>query len=244
MHGSLPHAIAFPTDITDKLILKSNVPNTINYFWIHSPLLLRFKNLPASYTLKIQIVRRVQMEFLLDKILQREPQLTLNDHHNDPEIEDVGLMATQQRVSLICPITQALIKLPARSSYCTHLTCFDLKSFLLMNERRLQWKCPLCNKSASYENLCIDKRLLSILSNVPPNCSTVEIDSSSKNLSNCNYIIDDVKQEKSSDDSDSSSDEDDDESNCDSPNSKLNEICKNVSFIHQKSFQNTVLIPK
>ena len=31
-----------------------------------------------------------------------------------------------------------------------------------MNERKLQWTCPLCKKSASFESLRIDQRLQAI----------------------------------------------------------------------------------
>ncbi len=157
---------------------------------------MSFKNLPKSYTLSIHLVHCVSMETLFDLIFKRERYLnkTNNDNDNDSdiEIEDLGLMTTRHRVSLICPITQSLIVVPAKSSYCSHLTCFDLKAFLQMNERRLQWTCPICKKSASFESLRIDERLKNILSNVPPNCSTVEIDSST----DCQYILDSIKQEK------------------------------------------------
>ncbi|CAF4448996.1 unnamed protein product [Rotaria socialis] len=192
--GSQAHSISFPTDLTDKIILKANTSNTLTFLWLQSPTSMSFKNLPKSYTLAIQLVHCVSLDTLLEIILKREPYSNKNDNDNDSdiEIEDLGLMTTQQRVSLICPITQSLIALPAKSSYCSHLTCFDLKSFLLMNEKRLQWACPLCKKSASFESLRIDQRLKSILSNVPANCSTVEIDSSI----DCQYILDTVKQEK------------------------------------------------
>ncbi|CAF2687214.1 unnamed protein product [Rotaria sp. Silwood2] len=224
--GSQAHSIVFPTDITDNLIPKSNIQNTLNYLWLQSPINMSLKNLPKSYTLKIQLVRYVPLDYLFENILKRESLLkNVDDNDSDIEIEDTGLMATQHRVSLICPITQSLIIVPAKSSYCSHLTCFDLRSFLQMNERRLQWTCPLCKKPASYDNLCVDKRLQSILSNVPPNCSTVEIDSSTKTLSDCHYILDNIKQEKTNiaittplnqnenndDDNDNDDDDDDDE---------------------------------
>ncbi|CAF2975946.1 unnamed protein product [Rotaria sp. Silwood2] len=223
--GSQAHSIVFPTDITDNLIPKSNIQNTLNYLWLQSPINMSLKNLPKSYTLKIQLVRYVPLDYLFENILKRESLLkNVDDNDSDIEIEDTGLMATQHRVSLICPITQSLIIVPAKSSYCSHLTCFDLRSFLQMNERRLQWTCPLCKKPASYDNLCVDKRLQSILSNVPPNCSTVEIDSSTKTLSDCHYILDNIKQEKTNiaittplnqnennDDDNDNDDDDDDE---------------------------------
>jgi len=185
---------------------------------------MSFKNLPKSYTLNIQIVRGVSLNSLFETILKREPQLSKKDHNDsDIEIEDLGLMATRCRVSLICPITQSLIVVPTKSCYCSHLTCFDLRPFLQMNERRLQWTCPLCKKPASYDTLHVDKRLQHILSNVPPNCSTVDIDSSTKNLSDCQYILDNVKQEKMDNivtTTSHESDDDDDELIHNSPISK------------------------
>lgn len=194
--GSPAHTIVFPTDITEKLIIKPNIPNTINYLWIQQPNPMSFKNLPKAYTLSVQLVRRVSLDNLVNTIHKRT--VTANPkYEGDPEIEDIGLMATRHRVSLICPITQALMNLPGKSIYCSHLTCFDLRSFLQMNEKRLQWSCPICKKSASYDTLHVDKRLQSILTNVPAHCSTVEIDSSSKNFSDCQYILDHIKPEKS-----------------------------------------------
>jgi len=200
--GSQAHSIVFPTDITDKLIPKSNIYNTLNYCWLQSPIHMSFKNLPKSYTLTIQLVRCISLDSLVNYIIKHQSQLTNTDNNNnnndsDIEIEDIGLMTTRHRVSLICPITQALIVVPVKSSYCLHLTCFDLRAFLQMNQKRLQWTCPICKKSASFDTLHIDKRLQSILSNVPANCSTVEIDTSSKNLSDCQYILDNIKPEKS-----------------------------------------------
>ena len=194
--GSPAHTIIFPTDITEKLILKPNIPNTITYLWIQQPNPNSFKNLPKAYTLSVQLVRRIPLDSLINTI-QKRVVTTNPKYEGDPEIEDIGLMATRHRLSLICPITQALMNLPGKSIYCSHLTCFDLRSFLQMNEKRLQWSCPICKKSASYDTLHVDKRLQSILTNVPAHCSTVEIDSSSKNVSDCQYILDHIKLEKS-----------------------------------------------
>ncbi len=224
--GSQAHSIVFPTDITDKLIPKSNIQNTLTYLWLQSPLHMSFKNLPKSYTLTLQLIRCIPLDNLVNNILKRELQLTNfnnnnNNNDSDIEIEDIGLMTTRHRVSLICPITQSLIVIPVKSSHCLHLTCFDLRPFLQMNQRRLQWTCPICKKSASYDTLHVDKRLQIILSNLPPNCSTVEIDSSTKNLSDCQYILDNIKQEKADIVSTTASHQNDEESIHNSAISKL-----------------------
>lgn len=45
---------------------------------------------------------------------------------------------------------------PCRASTCLHLQCFDASLYLQMNERKPTWNCPVCDKSALYENLVID----------------------------------------------------------------------------------------
>lgn len=45
---------------------------------------------------------------------------------------------------------------PCRASTCFHLQCFDASLFLQMNERKPTWNCPVCDKSALYDNLVID----------------------------------------------------------------------------------------
>ena len=195
--GAPAHATSFPTDLTESIIPRSNVGNTLNYLWLQPPSAMLLKNLPKSYTLTLQLVRCVSLDSLADHVVKREPKPTHAGHADgDLEVEDVGLMATRHRVSLICPVTQALIGIPVKSSSCSHPTCFDLRAFLQMNQRRLRWTCPLCKKPASYESLQVDKRLQSILAHVPAHCSTVEIDSSTKGLADCQYIPDTIKQEK------------------------------------------------
>jgi E3 SUMO-protein ligase PIAS1 len=45
---------------------------------------------------------------------------------------------------------------PCRASTCDHLQCFDANLYLMMNEKKPKWMCPVCNKAALYENLLID----------------------------------------------------------------------------------------
>lgn len=45
---------------------------------------------------------------------------------------------------------------PCRASTCNHLQCFDASLYLLMNEKKPTWNCPVCDKQAIFENLVID----------------------------------------------------------------------------------------
>ena len=37
-----------------------------------------------------------------------------------------------------------------------HVQCFDLKSYLSMNENKPTWNCPVCSQSAPYDTLRVD----------------------------------------------------------------------------------------
>ncbi len=45
---------------------------------------------------------------------------------------------------------------PCRASTCDHLQCFDAHLYLMMNEKKPKWLCPVCNKAALFDNLLID----------------------------------------------------------------------------------------
>ena len=36
--------------------------------------------------------------------------------------------------------------IPVRGINCDHLQCFDLESYLIMNQQSSVWKCPFCSK--------------------------------------------------------------------------------------------------
>jgi len=64
------------------------------------------------------------------------------------------------QLSLYCPITTRLMKYPARSRRCQHFECFDLESFLQMNQNVSTWYCPYCNRIIVLSDLIVDGFLL------------------------------------------------------------------------------------
>lgn len=48
------------------------------------------------------------------------------------------------------------MRYPCRASTCDHLQCFDANLYLMMNERKPKWICPVCNQSGLFDNLLID----------------------------------------------------------------------------------------
>jgi len=87
-----------------------------------------------------------------------------------------GLMVVGlQSASLLCSYTKTRIKVPTRSTECTHLQCFDLLNFLAMNERNPKWKCPDCNKDAHYSKLRIDEYFCGLVKQIDPSITVIDL---------------------------------------------------------------------
>ena len=48
------------------------------------------------------------------------------------------------------------MSMPCRPTTCDHLQCFDASLFLMMNEKKPTWTCPVCDSAAKYDDLMID----------------------------------------------------------------------------------------
>lgn len=65
--------------------------------------------------------------------------------------------------------------LPCRSNVCTHNQCFDVSSFLQLQEQAPTWTCPVCMKTISYQGLCIDNYVKDILQNTSKSTESVDV---------------------------------------------------------------------
>jgi len=45
---------------------------------------------------------------------------------------------------------------PCRASTCNHLQCYDAATYLMMNEKKPTWTCPVCDRPADFSKLNID----------------------------------------------------------------------------------------
>lgn len=150
---------AKPVDIT--AFCKISDPNQIAVSWFSS----HTDNYEYFFT--IHLVERM----LLDEIVKL---MRVSGEKNSMNLvrESFGgrtgstnsdLSMTSLTVSLLCPLSMQRMKYPSRSIYCTHVQCFDVVSYLQINEFKPSWKCPVCRDKAPFENLVIDgmfKRIL------------------------------------------------------------------------------------
>ncbi|CAF0821072.1 unnamed protein product [Brachionus calyciflorus] len=76
---------------------------------------------------------------------------------------DIEIETKKIKISLKCPLTQLKIKIPSKGKNCTHIQCFDLETYIELNEKSGRWCCPICDKISCYQNLLIDNFLVDIL---------------------------------------------------------------------------------
>lgn len=99
------------------------------------------------------------------------PSDTTNSILVAAKAQDPDIITTSSVMSLKDPISTMRISLPCRSNVCTHNQCFDGSYFLQLQEQAPTWTCPVCNKTLSYQSLCVDSYVQDILQNTS---STVE----------------------------------------------------------------------
>lgn len=119
-----------------------------------------------DHTFIINLYRRVPAEDLIEKIV-RDHSLTafmgkerVRHFFNRQEDE---IQQISSKISLLDPLSKCIIKIPTRARTCHHLQCFELDSFIRMNERTPKWQCPNCYNPANYNDLEVDNYFADIL---------------------------------------------------------------------------------
>ncbi|XP_014487442.1 PREDICTED: E3 SUMO-protein ligase PIAS3 isoform X4 [Dinoponera quadriceps] len=141
-----------PVNISPLVKLSPTVGNEIRVSWS--------ADYGRRFAVAVYLVRKLTSAELLSRLKNRGAR------HSDytrglikeklNEDADSEIATTSLRVSLACPLGKMRMCTPCRASTCSHLQCFDASLFLQMNERKPTWNCPVCDKSALYDNLVID----------------------------------------------------------------------------------------
>ncbi|KAI7363258.1 hypothetical protein KC354_g6633 [Hortaea werneckii] len=158
-----------PADLTDRFRTRP-----VGY---DNQITLTYALTTKRYSYMIYLVRHIKSNTLAERIKQQSviPKQRVIDElckaNEDPDIE-----ATSTRMSLKDPISTVRISLPVRSTVCTHMQCFDGTMFLEMMEQAPLWNCPICNKTVSFQSLCIDKYFQDILHNTPGSIEKVDVE--------------------------------------------------------------------
>lgn len=158
-------------ECTQYLKLNPNIYNTVILNWIPDG---------KTYIMGTFLVKKLTTKELLQKLYDKEPKSskdTKNDIIKSLADVDPELAATSYRFCLVCPLGKIRMEIPAKSTKCVHLQCFDARTFISMNEIKSTWKCPICHKPCFYDDLQIQSYFLEVVSspNLPDDCKEIEI---------------------------------------------------------------------
>lgn len=93
---------------------------------------------------------------------------------------DPDIAAMSSKMSLKDPVSITRITMPVRSTVCQHNQCFDGRFFMQLQEQAPTWSCPICQKTVSFESLCVDKYFEEILNTTSRSIEQVTIEPDGK----------------------------------------------------------------
>ncbi|KAH8035787.1 hypothetical protein HPB51_008614 [Rhipicephalus microplus] len=161
-----------PVDILRFCFLCPGVRNKISLSWQHEN--------DREYFVGVFLVRRQSVATILRELQLKRiaPGMTqtkqlINAKERASGGDDIEV--TSVHASLTCPLSKKRMSYPCRALRCKHIQCFDALSYLLSNEMRPTWMCPVCGERAAFSSLVIDRLFMWILVNAPADCDTVVI---------------------------------------------------------------------
>jgi len=154
-----------PINITPLCKLSATTANYINVSWA--------VEVGRAHTVSVYQVDNLTYTDLLTQLKakgQRQPDYTKALIKEKLADQDQEIATTSCKVTLACPLGKMRMDTPCRASTCDHLQCFDAKLFLMMNEKKPKWMCPVCNKPALMENLLVDGFFIELVNStrLPP----------------------------------------------------------------------------
>lgn len=121
----------------------------------------------SVYGVAVSVVEKYSSADLIDKLkakgFREAKQTEIYIKNKLHEMVDDDILATSLKTSLICPLSKVKMTLPVRATSCNHLQCFDGSMYLMMNDVKSVWQCPVCNQSCFYEDLYIDGYFANVL---------------------------------------------------------------------------------
>jgi len=140
-----------PVHLTPLCKLTPTLNNVVNIKWA--------ADYGKNWVVGIWLVEKLSSEQLLDRLVRkgkRPPDYTRDLIMKKLTDDDDGIATTNLKVTVSCPLGKMRMTMPCRPTTCDHLQCFDASLFLMMNEKKPTWTCPVCDSPARYEDLMID----------------------------------------------------------------------------------------
>lgn len=149
-------------DVTSICKLAPNMANKVELNWTNA-------DPNKIHCVGVYLFRKVSVATLVENLKKncvKDAEITRKMVRDKLQIndDDFEIETTTYKISLMCPLMKFRMHLPGRSSKCKHVQCFDIESYLMMNEKKPTWNCPVCDQHVPYENLIIDSLYQEILS--------------------------------------------------------------------------------
>ncbi|KAM3417635.1 E3 SUMO-protein ligase pli1 [Cercospora zeina] len=161
-----------PADITDKIRKNAGYQNQLSVTYALTKERFHIGVYLVRYVSSATLTQRIKDGRHGGGVISKEQAIREITRAND----DDDLVLSSEVMSLKDPVSTMRISMPVRSTVCSHRQCFDGSMFLQMQEQAPQWLCPTCNKSISYQSLCIDKYFEEILQKTPATTEKVIVD--------------------------------------------------------------------
>jgi E3 SUMO-protein ligase PIAS1 len=110
-----------------------------------------------AYQVYVWLSKKQSIDDLTAEVVKRviRKERTLADLR--AKADDTDIITTSTNMKLKDPVSFMRIQIPCRGSSCEHVGCFDLQTYLQMQEQAPQWECPLCSKKAPFNDLAVDE---------------------------------------------------------------------------------------
>jgi len=140
-----------PIHITPLCKLTPILNNTVSVKWA--------ADYGKGWVVGIWLVEKLSSDQLLERLTskgKRNADYTRELIKKKLTDEEDGIATTNLKVTVSCPLGKMRMSMPCRPTTCDHLQCFDASLFLMMNEKKPTWTCPVCDSAAKYDDLMID----------------------------------------------------------------------------------------
>jgi len=140
-----------PVHLTPLCKLTPTLNNVVNIKWA--------ADYGKNWVVGIWLVEKLSSDQLLERLVKkgkRNSEYTRELIKKKLTDDDDGIATTNLKVTVSCPLGKMRMSRPCRPTTCDHLQCFDASLFLMMNEKKPTWTCPVCDSPAKYEDLMVD----------------------------------------------------------------------------------------
>lgn len=160
--ASSKYSVSYPIDLTTYLIRGDHIAGptiSLDFKWDYTP---------KTCIMELFLSHRIPPLILYKKITEihlLSPKESKRRFFGGSDSDEV--IAQENTVSLRDPLSQAIIRMPVRGGQCSHAKCFDLWTYLTMNEQSPTWACPVCGKSSVADSTGVSIANKIVLRKVP-----------------------------------------------------------------------------